>query len=338
MTSIENDVGSMRAVSMEKRAKHMYRVILSISQTLGPVFLVLAYSLFVFSIKPRFLSPQNLANVAQQIVPVGLIALGQTFVLVSGGIDLSTGGVIALSSVTMGVVFGLTNNMAVAVLAALAFGLCIGVVNSLLIAKVKLPAMIVTLSTMSICMGLVLIVMGVMKRVFFISHPFLYLLGGDRIFGIPYSFILLAFIFFFGYLLYNHTRLGVYTRAIGGNEQSAQFAGINIDQYKMAIYMLSSLLAGLGGVIITSRMAIVQPIIGGATAMLLESIAAVIIGGASLQGGRGTIQGTFIGAVLIGLIGNSLNVLNINPYLQDVFRGLVFVGILFFDRLVNREV
>jgi len=326
-----------RSPSAYSSVRAKYNLFLRASQKLGPIFLVLFYSLFVFLIKPRFLSIPNLANVAQQIVPIGLIALGQTFVLISGGIDLSTGSIIALSSVTMGVVFGLTNNIWLAILAAITISLCIGVLNSFLIAKVKLPAMIVTLSTMSISMGLVLIVMGVMKYVFFISHPFLYLFGGERIFNIPYSFILLIFVFLLGYLVYNHTKLGIHTRASGSNELSARLAGISIDRNMIAIYMLSSLLAGLGGVIITCRMAIVQPIIGASMTMLLESIAAVIIGGTSLLGGRGTIQGTFIGVILIGLISNSLNVLNINPNLQDVFRGTVLIFILFFDRIVNRE-
>ena len=329
--SIENKSYSNRIAR-----KEILDIILRIFRKAGMPLLVLVFSLIVFSFKPRFLSPQNLTNVSHQIVPVGLIALGQTFVLISGGIDISTGSLIALCSVTMGVVFGLTGSMLLAILAGVVIVLCVGVFNSLLIAKLELPAMIVTLSTMSISMGLVLIVMGVMKRVFFISHPFLRLFGGKKVLSIPYSFILLVFIYLIGYIIYNYTRPGIYIRALGSNELSARLAGINIARYKIIIYLISSLLAGLGGVIITCRMAIVQPIIGGSLTMLLESITAVIIGGTSLLGGRGTIQGTFLGVILIGLIGNSLNILNINPNLQDIFRGMVFILILLFDQIMNR--
>ncbi len=331
VNSIENKENISISVNLKKR----FNVVLEIFKKIAMPLLVMAFSLFVFSIKPRFLSPQNLANISHQIVPMGLIALGQTFVLISGGIDISTGSVIALSAVTSGVVFGLTNNIWLAILAAISIGLCIGLLNSLLIAKLELPAMIVTLSTMSISMGLVLIVMGAMKRVFFISHPFLSFFGGKRILGIPYSFILLIFIFTIGYLLYNRTRLGIYTKALGSNEVSAKLAGISISRYRIIIYMFSSFLAGMGGVVITCRMSIVQPIIGGSLTILLESIAAVIIGGTSLLGGIGTIQGTFVGVILMGLIGNSLNVLNVNPNLQDIFRGAVLILILFFDRIVH---
>lgn len=307
-------------------------------QKFGPLFLILFYSFFVFLIKPRFLSIENLSNVSQQIVAVGLIALGQTFVLISGGIDLSTGSIIALSSITMGIVFGLTNNIWLAISAAIAIGLGIGAINSYLIAKIKLSPMIVTLATMSISMGLVMVITSTVKYVFFIAHPFLYLFGGKKIFNIPYSFILLVFIFFLGYIFYNYTRIGLYTRSFGNNEAGTRLTGINIDRYKIKIYMLSSFLAGLGGVIITCRMAIVQPILGASTTMLLDSVAAVVIGGTSLSGGIGTIQGTFVGLILIGLISNSLNVLNVNLNLQEIVRGMVLIFILFVNSIVNEKV
>jgi ribose/xylose/arabinose/galactoside ABC-type transport system permease subunit len=311
--------------------------ILAVLRKIGTPLLVVVFSLFVFSLEPRFLKLQNLANISHQIVPVGLIALGQTFVLISGGIDISTGSVIALSSVTTGVVFGISGgNIVLAVLAAIAIALCVGAFNSFLIAKLQLPDLIVTLSTMSIAMGFVLVVMGIVKRVFFISHPFLSLFGGKKVLGIPYSFLLLLFAFILGYIIYNYTKLGIYTKALGSNRVSASLVGIDIERYRIILYLFSSFLAGLGGIIITCRMAIVQPIIGGAMTMFLESIAAVIIGGTSLLGGVGTIQGTFVGVILMGFIGNSLNVLNINPNLQDVFRGSVLIFILFFDRIIHR--
>ena len=137
-------------------------------------------------------------------------------------------------------------------------------------------------------------------------------------------------------MVYNYTRIGIYTKALGTNRLSARLAGINIAKYRIILYLLSSFLAGIGGIIMTCRMAIVQPIIGGSMTMLLESIAAVVIGGTSLMGGVGTIQGTFVGVILIGLISNSLNILNISINLQDVFRGAVLILILFFDRIIHR--
>lgn len=325
--------GYARIAAPGNKAVH---AVFKIVRLIGTPSLVIVFSLFVFSLKPRFLSLQNLTNIAHQIVPVGLIALAQTFVMVSGGIDISTGSVMALSSVTLGIVFGITKNISLAILAALAISLCIGALNSILIAKLELPDMIVTLSTMSISMGLVLVVMGVVERVFFISHPVLSIFGGRKVFGLPYSFLLLLAFFVIGYIVYNYTKTGVYTRALGSNRLSAKLAGIDVARYRIILYLLSAFLSGIGGIIITCRMAIVQPIIGGAMSMLLESIAAVVIGGTSLLGGVGTIQGAFIGVILMGFISNSLNVLNINPNLQDVFRGAVLILILFFDRIIHR--
>ncbi len=298
----------------------------------GSILLLAMICVIMGILNPRFLSSGNIVNLSKQMIPVGLVALGAMFVMISGGIDLSAGFGVSLSAVLLGVVYLGTNNLFLAILTAIVTGAIIGSINGLIITKLGLMPFIATLGTMSAYKGLTYIFS--FGRMAWVKHPVIYFLGGGTVFEIPVSFIFLLIIYFVGYLILNRCRFGLYVMAIGSNEKSAILAGINVRLYKLYIYVTAGILTGLCSVILVSRLEMTAPTIGGIS-LLLDAIAATVIGGTSLLGGKGSVKGTFVGVVIITIIGNALNLLNVSPYYRDTFKGLVIIGAVFFDRFVS---
>jgi ribose transport system permease protein len=319
-------------VILKKSVTAKIRLFFSTFERYGPLIFLVVFSLVVGLLNPRFLSIDNFKNLSQQIVPMGIVALGLTFIIIAGDIDLSAGWGVSLIATVVGVLFGIYNNVLIALIPALLCGLMLGLINGLLVTKLGIPPFVTTLATMSIAQGLTYAVST--GRYIFVQHPFFVALGRGTILGVPINFLLLIVVYAIGYMILNNTKLGVYTYAIGGNEEGARMAGINIGKWKMILYIMSGICMTLAAIITIARISLVTPNIGGSS-LLLDSVAAVILGGTSMSGGKGTLQGTFIGVVLMGAIGNTLNLLNVPAVYQDVFKGLVIILALYLEKGIS---
>lgn len=290
------------------------------------VVVTLVCCVIFFLLSPRFLSLDNMSAISRQIVPIGLIALGQFFVIVSGNIDLSLGMASVLFAVLLGVCFGLTGGIGIGLLAVVAASLTMGFINGVLVAKLKLPAFIVTLSTLFMTQGLSGLIIPRGQQIFLMGGFFQWA-GSEKVFGIYLSFLFLAALSAIAYVVYNHTPVGAAIVAIGNSEDNARLAGINVDRVKIGIFMFSGLCSGFAGVMLSTRMGFVQPGLDG-NGLLLDAIAAIIIGGTLIQGGRGTIGGALWGIAFIGIINNALNLLSVEDVWHQVFKGLVIFAAL----------
>jgi ribose transport system permease protein len=276
---------------------------------------------------PLFLQPSNMLNVLLTAAVVALIAAGQTYVIILAEIDLSVGAVLGFSAITTATVisqYGVVAGLA----AGLAVGALAGLINGVLVTKAKMPSFIATLATMSIFAGLTLqFSQGNPVKV--TSEAF-QALGQGNLLGIPTPiWIMLVLGVLFGYIL-ARTRYGRELYATGDNADAARLAGISTDRVKILAFMISGVLAATAGFILTARLGTAQPTAG--TGLELAAIAAVIIGGTSLAGGRGALLGTLVGAVLLAMIDNGLNLLNVSPFLQSVVKGAVILLAVFVDR------
>lgn len=286
------------------------------------IFVTIALCIIFYLVSPRFLSLDNMSAISRQIVPIGLIALGQFFVVVSGNIDLSMGMGSVLFAIVLGVFFGMTGGVEVGIVAVIIGSLALGFFNGMLVAKLRLPAFIVTLSTLFMAQGLSGLI--VPRRQIFLMGDFFRFVGAEKFLGLYWSFLFLVALFVLAYFVYNHTRIGAYIVAIGNSEENAKLAGINVDRVKVGIFMFSALCGGFAGIMLTPRMGFVQPGLDG-NGLLLDGIAAIIIGGTLILGGRGTIGGAFCGLLFIGIVNNSLNLLNVEDVWHLVFKGLVIL-------------
>lgn len=305
-----------------------------VAQT-GPLLGLLVLGAALSILTDRFLSFSNLANVGQQIAVISIVALGATFVIIAGGIDLSVGSVVALSSVVFALAFsnaGLA--WPIAVLAALATGIAVGVVNGLFVTLGRLPAFIATLATLSMARGLALVV-SEGRPISGFPDEFRTITSGRIVGDVPVSIGLTIVLFVLGGLALRHTVFGRAVYAVGGSEEVARLSGIRIVRLKVAIYALAGFCAAVGGLVLTSRLNSAQPVAG--QGLELDVIAAVVIGGASLSGGQGTAFGTLLGALIIGVLRNGLNLLNVSSFWQQVAVGAVIAAAVMTDTLRRRR-
>jgi ribose transport system permease protein len=309
----------------------------TISQTLGPLASLIILSLIIWSQQDVFMTSNNWVNIARQASFNAILGIGMTFVILTGGIDLSVGSIVAVSSVVGGLlIFNFGWSMWPVVLAmVLAGGLC-GLANGLVITLGRIPPFIVTLGTMQVFRGLALQLTNG-QPIFDITkvEPNFDIWGTRSFAGIPSPVIITAVVFVIGYLILRYTRLGLYTYAIGGNEQATRFSGVNINRYKLAVYALMGLASGIAGVMLTSRLNSAQPTV--ANGAELDAIAAVVIGGTSLFGGEGTIVGTIIGALLMAVIRNGLTLMHVTAFYQQIVIGAVIILAVLIDRLRRRD-
>ncbi|MDZ7690797.1 MAG: ABC transporter permease [Balneolaceae bacterium] len=279
---------------------------------------------------PNFLTVTNLLIVVRQITINAMLAFGVTFVIISGGIDLSMGSVVAVAGVVAAsFAQSGTYPLIIPLLAALSAGILIGAFNGIVITKGNVPPFIVTLGTMTIGRGLALIISDG-RPISNLSDSFAYIGGGELV-GIPVPIILLGVIFAGCIMLLKKTIWGRYMYAVGGNEEAARASGIDVNKIKITVYTLCGALSAVGGIILASRISTGQPNVG--VAFELDAIAAVVIGGTSLSGGVGTVTGTLIGALLIGVIGNGLDLMNVSSYYQQVVMGLIIIVAVVLDNL-----
>lgn len=281
-----------------------------------------------------FFKVNNLLTVLLQSSINSIIAIGMTFVIITGGIDLSVGSIVALSAAVMGelsVNRGVNPLLAMAI--ALGIGLIAGLMQGTIIAKINIPPFIVTLGGMTIWRGVALqFVKG--QNIYGLSESMTWL-GSSDIFGIPTPVITALIMYTIAWFILKRTKIGLYTYAIGGNEKASLLSGINLSRTKIFIYALNGGLCGLAAIIIAGRMNGTSAVIG--TGYELDAIAAVAIGGTSLSGGKGVIWGTLIGAVVMGVIRNGLNLLNVSSYYQMIIIGVVIVFAVAIDALRSKK-
>ncbi|MEC0184172.1 ribose ABC transporter permease [Paenibacillus peoriae] len=296
----------------------------------GPLLGLLILIIVVSVLNPAFLEPLNILNLLRQVAINALIAFGMTFVILTGGIDLSVGSTLALSSALMASLLAAGFPPLLAIVAGCVIGAMLGAVNGLMVTKGKMAAFIATLATMTIFRGLTMVftegnpITGLSDSVMF------QLFGRGYLFGIPVPAITMASIFVLLWVVLHKTSFGRKTYAIGGNERASIISGIKVHRVKIMVYSLAGLLAGLAGAILTSRLDSAQPTAG--TSYELDAIAAVVLGGTSLSGGRGRIVGTLIGALIIGALNNGLNLLGVSSFYQLVVKGIVIVIAVLMDR------
>ena len=282
-------------------------------------------------INSNFLTANNLLNLLLQVTSNALIAFGMTFVILTGGIDLSVGSILALSSALTAGLLGSGMPVTLAILISLILGCILGMMNGLLISYGKLAPFIVTLATMTIFRGATLVYTNGNPITKGLSDTFLFQFWGQGyIVGIPFPVIIMFIVFFVLYVLLHKTAFGKSVYAIGGNEKAAYISGVKLNKVKIIIYSISGIMASISGLIITSRLSSAQPTAGASYEM--DAIAAVVLGGTSLSGGKGRILGTLIGALIIGVLNNGLNIIGVSAFWQQVVKGVVILIAVLIDR------
>lgn len=287
-------------------------------------------------INPNFLTTNNLLNLLLQVTANGFIAFGMTFVILTSGIDLSVGSILALSSaVTAGLIAaGLPVPLAMALAVVIGGGL--GMANGLLIAYGKFAPFIVTLASMTIFRGATLVYTNGNPMTKGLGDSFLFqFMGQGYVLGIPFPVILMFLVFILLYLLLHQTAFGKSVYAIGGNEKAAYISGVKLNKVKVIIYTISGMMAAISGLIITSRLSSAQPTAGASYEM--DAIAAVVLGGTSLSGGKGRLLGTLIGALIIGVLNNGLNIIGVSAFWQQVVKGIVILIAVMLDQFKVKQ-
>ncbi len=282
---------------------------------------------------PGFLSVDNAVNIALSIAVTGILAVGMTAVILTGGIDLSVGSVVALAGVCAAIVAARTGSVALAFGAALAVGAISGAVSGGLVTALGVPAFVATLAMLTVARGLAFIVSGG-RSVGDLPDAF-GALGRATPLGVPAPVLLMAAVMLAGAYVLRRTVFGRHVYAVGGNPEAAWLAGVATRRVTWAVYALSGALAGLAGLTLASRLGAGVPNAG--VQYELDVIAAVVVGGTSLSGGRGTVAGSLWGAVFIGVLTNGLNLANVDPYVQKIALGVVIVIAVIADQLGRRR-
>lgn len=310
----------------------------------APLFGLILLSIYFTVTAPNFMTSNNMINVARQSSINIILATGQTLVILSGGIDLSVGAVMALaasvSAVCMtyyGVSFWI--GMTIGILTGAFAGLISGVV----ITKGRVPDFIATLGMMSAARGVALLVTGglpvpshniVHQMKAYLPDQLIWL-GGGKLFGLPTAFLAAVLVVILGWFIARYTRLGRSLYAVGGNKEAARVSGINIDFSKISVYAISGALAGLAGLVLTGRLNSANALMGEGAE--LQAIAAVVIGGSNLYGGEGGVAGTLIGALIMGVLNNGLNLLSVSAFWQRIIMGVVLVSVVILDQWRRRR-
>ncbi|MDK2677227.1 ribose ABC transporter permease [Vibrio vulnificus] len=276
-------------------------------------------------LNPNFFTVDNILNILRQTSVNAIIAVGMTLVILTAGIDLSVGSVLALCGAFAASLVAMEVPVFIAVPTALLAGAALGAISGVIIAKGKVQAFIATLVTMTLLRGVTMVYTDgrpISTGFTDTADPFAWF-GTGYALGIPVPVWLMVIVFSAAWYLLNHTRFGRYVYALGGNESATRLSGINVDKVKIGVYAICGLLAALAGIIVTSRLSSAQPTAG--MGYELDAIAAVVLGGTSLMGGKGRIMGTLIGALIIGFLNNALNLLDVSSYYQMIAKAAVIL-------------
>ncbi len=299
----------------------------------GTVIGLLVLCAVLWALTPHFLTVSNLLNIAQQTSINAIVAAGMTFVIVSGGIDLSVGSIVALSGVALGALWQGNQPLSCGVLLALAVGTLSGLINGALISIGRLPPFIATLGMMSVARGAALMFTEG-RPISGFDERFRWIATGNLGF-IPAPIIVTLVVYALAHLVLTRTTFGRYVYAIGGNEEATRLSGVAVRFHKTAIYGVSGALSAVAAIVLTARLNSAQPIAG--MMYELDAIAATVIGGTSLSGGSGSLVGTLVGALIMGVLRNGLNLLGVSSFLQQIVIGGVIVGAVLVDTLLKRH-
>ena len=324
-----SDLGELAEQQLGARLTPQERLWRQLSR-FGPVIMLLAVVCGLSIARPDFLTISNLMTIGLQAAVRALLAIGELIVIISGGIDLSVGTSMSLSMVAMGLyVINGHGSLQIGMMIAIATGIVVGLVNGTLVAFLELPPFIITLGMLGIAQGLALTfssgfsMYGFPKEFDFI--------GGGQVYGVPVPIIILGVVALFASFIFHETKLGRYAYAIGGSEEAARRAGIPVRRFKVLIYGFCGCLVGIASIVLASRINSAHPGIG--LGYELDAIAAVVIGGASLMGGRGNISGAIIGALTMAAIRFGLNVMAVTPFIQQIVIGVILIIAVYLDRL-----
>ena len=298
----------------------------------GSLFGLIAIGLVMSLLSDRFFTLSNLINIARQVSINAIIAMGMTMVIITGGIDLSVGSLVALTGCTAILAMRLPGSDLTGIIVGLGLGAIIGLLNGLLIAYAQIPPFIETLAMLTIARGTALVITNGQPIVRFES-PYRWL-GEGMIAGVPVPVILMLLILGLTHFILSHTPLGSYIYAIGGNEEAARLSGVKVNRIKSIVYLISGLYTGISVMILAGRLGSAQPNTG--EGFELDAIAAVVLGGTSLMGGRGSVWGTLIGVFIIGILNNGFNLLNVSPFYQLIAKGVVIIFAVLLDQILKR--
>jgi len=296
---------------------------------IGLIVIILIFSFWT----PYFFTVSNLLNVAQQTTINAVIAVGMTYVIITAGIDLSVGSIMAFSGVVLASLLKTDQPLIIAILGGLLVGTVCGFINGVLISYGKLPPFISTLGLMSVARGAALLYTDG-RPISGFEENFRFIATGE-ILHIPFPIIVMIIIYLIGHFVLTRTKLGRYTYATGGNEQAAILSGVNVKLIKIVVYSLCGLLSGAASVLLTARLNSAQPIAG--IMYELDAIAAVVIGGTSLMGGEGKLTGTLIGALIMGVLRNGLNLLDVSSFIQQIVIGSVIISAVLIDMALKKK-
>jgi ribose transport system permease protein len=306
---------------------------LAAERQLGTLAGLLTLCLILWASTPHFFTVSNLLNVLEQTALNAVVAVGMTFVIISGGIDLSVGSVLAFSGIALGRALdgGLPPPAAIAI--ALSLGLACGLANGVLVTFGRLPPFIATLGMMSVARGAALM-MAEGRPISGFTESFR-ALATERVLMVPAPVVITAIVYAVAGFVLTRTVFGRATYAIGGNEEAARLSGVPVRFHKTAIYGVAGLMSGAAAVLLTARLNSAQPTAG--TMYELDAIAATVIGGSSLLGGEGALTGTLVGALIMGVLRNGLNLLNVSSFVQQLVIGVVIIGAVLIDMALKRR-
>jgi ribose transport system permease protein len=326
--SITNSIPTVASIE-DSRRHGPIRQFLDRSDQLGIAIALVILITLMALIAPYFWSVNNLLEVMRQVSAIAILAAGGTFVILTAGIDLSVGSALGVTAMTAIVLSDIQAPAIVSILGALAAGAVIGAINGVFIARFALPAFIVTLAALTYLRGIDYVGTGGTTLIpAAVEYSWI---GQASVLGVPYAVIIMLLVYVVGWFLLNRTVFGRQVMAIGGNAEAARLSGIPVRRIIFSVYVISGISAGIAGLIVSSRLESAVPDLG--TGYELNAIAAIVLGGTSLAGGRGSLVGTFIGAIFIAVITNGMTLMNVASFYQQIIMGVVILLAVLVDRL-----
>ena len=295
------------------------------------VLILIVICIFASILSSSFLSVSNLFNVVKQITVAGIVGCGMTFVILTGGIDLSVGSIVGLAGAIAAGILVSTENVFLAILAALGIGIVCGAINGFFVAQCEIPPFIATLGMMTLLRGCVLVyTKGAPIAIKVDAYKFI---GKGTILGVPVPILLLVILYLIAHYILNQTGFGRSIYALGGNKEAARLSGIRVKYSEWIVYIFNGLMSGIAAIVLTARLGSAQSMSGEGIEM--DAIAAVILGGTSLSGGTGFVLPTVIGAMIMGIIDNILTLMNVNPHATNIVKGAVVLLAVMVDKKVK---
>lgn len=312
---------------MEKTSLNKKADIAKLAKQFGLVAVILIIVVFMTFATDKFMTPNNITNILRQVSINGVLAIGMTFVILTGGIDLSVGSLVAVTSVICGSLLEGGMNTMIVILIGVVAAMLLGLLNGYLVSYVGFQPFIATLATMSICRGFAMVYSD--GKPYLIKDKTFLFIGQGKVGPVPMLVIILLIVCILGLIILETTTFGRYIFAIGGNKNAAKLSGVKTQKMEMLVYLISGLCCGIVGLMLSARISSGQPTAG--EGYELDAIASVAIGGTSMNGGMGSLRGTILGFLIIGLITNSMTMLGIDSFYQDIVKGLIIILAVFLD-------